>query len=230
MKCRRCDFEGTQDEVDDHFVSRIETGDLDHVRMARLGADTDLPDDFGGQRSMLGECLHANAQLIRTSGLGYATYCRDCHTVADSTVWPECTCGRGSRASSHDLDGNPLHQPDCPYYSKPLWESPEWVEHQALRRRRLADPEFAERERRERLERIKIDGKLVLFHHGDGKVTVTVDGEEVDPNQLAREWGECSCGYPSAPPLGSFARASTGLEHPPSPHHRIDCPRYRKPR
>jgi hypothetical protein len=37
MKCRRCDFEGTQDEVDDHFVSRIETGDLDHVRMARLG-------------------------------------------------------------------------------------------------------------------------------------------------------------------------------------------------
>lgn len=33
VRCRRCDFEGTRDEVNDHFVGRIESGDLDHLRM-----------------------------------------------------------------------------------------------------------------------------------------------------------------------------------------------------
>jgi hypothetical protein len=220
MKCRRCDFEGTQNEVDDHFVSRIETGDLDHVRMARLGTDTDLPDDFGGQRSMLGECLHANAQLIQT-GLGYVTYCRDCRTVANSAIPPECTCG-APRRSSHDLDGNPLHQPGCPYYKRPLWEDPNWVEYQALRQRRIEDPEFAERERREQLEQSKIDGKQIQIHVKGAETTVFVDGEVADPDQLAQEWGDCICGYPLAP------RPLLRLAHPPDQSHRADCPRYRE--
>ena len=60
MKCRaaNCDFEGTQDEVDDHFVERIKIVDQDHAQMpVRIPG---LPADFSGRVSPLGECYHDN--------------------------------------------------------------------------------------------------------------------------------------------------------------------------
>jgi hypothetical protein len=55
-ECRgvNCDFEGTQDEVDDHFVDCIRIGDPGHARMPRGPLPQDLPADFSGQVSVLG--------------------------------------------------------------------------------------------------------------------------------------------------------------------------------
>jgi hypothetical protein len=225
VRCRRCEFEGTWDEVDDHFVERIESGDLVHVRMP--GRTPDLPADFSGQRSQLGECFHNNAEQIRPA---YVTYCRDCHDLADSPVPPECTCGIGQRRAT-DFEGNSPHQTDCPYYHEPLSNNPEWAADLALRKRRLVDPEFAECERREHLERSKIDGKTFHIHLDGDEVTVWVDGEIVDLDQLAQWWGDCKCGDLLAPPMGSFGGplGRGVLAHPPSSRHRTDCPRYRVP-
>lgn len=161
---------------------------------------------------------------------GRVIYCRDCLNITDSIWFPECTCGRGSRRD-RDFEGNSLHRPDCPYYTEPLSNDPEWAAGLALRKRRLADPEFAERERQEMLERSKIDGKFVAFHNDNDEITVYVDGEIVDLNYLAQWWGDCLCGDMLAPPVGEFGGplGRGVLAHPPGSRHRTDCPRYRQP-
>jgi hypothetical protein len=107
VKCRatNCDFEGTQDEVDDHFVERIRVVDPDHAQMPLRHPE--LPADFTGRVSVLGECFHDNHQFIRLADpdLGWVTYCRDCHAVADSPVLPKCTCGRGPHRDM-DFEGS----------------------------------------------------------------------------------------------------------------------------
>lgn len=230
MKCRECDFEGTWDEVDDHFVDRIRIGDPDHAHMPWGPYPPNLPDDFAGQRVSWGACLHVSGQTIHLAGGGFATYCRDCHTCVDWPWPPECTCGRGDYSDT-DFEGNSLHRTDCPHYTEPLSNNPEWAADIALRKRRLADPEWAKRERREHLERMrKIDGKSVMIHLNGDEITVRVDGEIVDPNQLAQEWGDCKCGDTIAPPLGVLGGplSAAGLAYPPSESHRTDCPRYRR--
>jgi hypothetical protein len=79
-----CDFKGTQDEVDDHFVECIRIGEPGHARMPQ---SREPPPGFRGPVTALGECWHRNYQLIRLvdPDAGYATYCRDCHICID---WP----------------------------------------------------------------------------------------------------------------------------------------------
>jgi hypothetical protein len=128
-----------------------------------------------------------------------------------------------------------LHQTDCPYYTKPLSSSnvPGWAQDVATRSRRLADPEWHARERRESLERSrKVDGKSVRIQLDGNKVTTYLDGEMVGPDRLAREWGDCTCGDAIAPPMSELAgpleRGILLFHSLPNPRHQTDCPRYRR--
>jgi hypothetical protein len=110
------------DEVDNHFMHRIAIGDPKHAYMS-LSAfpfPTDAPrlDDFIELLSELdwAGCGHtrADTEVIRLSkpGLGYATYCRGCHTCVEYPLRPGCICDR--REPGRWVG----HQTICPRYNK----------------------------------------------------------------------------------------------------------------
>jgi hypothetical protein len=169
-ECRgvNCDFEGTQDEVDDHFVDCIRIGDPSHARMPRGPLPQDLPADFSGQMSVLGECMHLGRQFISLTELGFgstsfAMYCRDCHICAYWPLPPKCTCGAGDTTPSLDNDGYSLHQEDCPRaYRKP------------------------------RRHEVRI-GDGIRIRIVNGRPVVFIDGELVPEDRITQMWGACRC-------------------------------------
>jgi hypothetical protein len=215
VRCRRCDFKGIQDEVDDHFVARIRTVDYDHTYMTPTIPE--LPAGFAGRVSPLGECWHDRREKIRLDDpdLGWASYCRDCHIVVDSPVQAKCICG-GDPHRIRDDEGNSLHRTDCPYYVESLANSPEWIEHQARLRYRREHP--AEARARDRAEQEHQWREGVIIQNRGGETTVWVKGEIYDEARITQVWGECNC----------EAATATQLHRFPGPSHHTTCPRYRR--
>jgi hypothetical protein len=146
VKCRaaNCDFEGTQDEVDDHFVDCIRIGDPGHARMPQGPLPQNLPPkctcgagdttpslDSDGYSLHQEDCPRAYRKPRRREvRIGDKIRIRivngkpavfiDGKLVPEDRItqaWGTCRCAQSTRARVWHYPG-PNHQTSCPRYRR----------------------------------------------------------------------------------------------------------------